>query len=746
MAFLEIKDLNKKVNEINILSDVNLSFDKTGLVFIVGKSGAGKSTLMNIIGQLDREYTGQIFLDGKECEKDQDVLCEIRRDKIGFVFQDFNLLGDLTVDENIWLATQLANCSAVSVDGILSTFNISDSKQKKCNILSGGERQRVAIARAICKDSKIILADEPTGNLDYANAKQVFDVLRQISTERLVIVISHDMEAATQYADRIISIADGKVISDENLIREKVVKKMDDFVSFSIDVKSKNIFWTIVREHLKQNRKRNRMIVCICSILLFFTTLIVSLINAMLNVNSSINAVTENDKVEVYCTREYRLASISDAFLEEVSDAGCNQIMGYHQLDLGVWLKNDVMDIKYQVYENNRFFKERLGFYDIELPDDRYDIIVNESFAQNVFGTTECVGESFWLSALGQKGLECKVYAVTEMLEEDEAEICITKETLDELYKTLLSGPVSFISYSESKMNYAHMHVIEYTEQDKLCYGRKPEKANEIVINAGGVNSIMSVLELPYASVSVEDILNGKISDEVINEILGGRIDISVGADSSYFENLEIVGITENVDSYVYVSMKKAGIENILKPSVDYVEIYLSNRGKNLEKVTNIVEKYGYKLSDKGGAKADLMASRLSVPVFIIAILSVVIFISTFLFVKLTTKINILNQKQEIGIIQALGGSDKQIKNIYLLENLIVLLYSLIPVLLIAVILQIAGSKGLLMYQGIRLYEMNIMYMLLVCFGGIITIWVASLMEVGKIANLNTVDVLRKSR
>ncbi len=745
MAFLEVKNIDKKVNEVNILFDINLTFDRTGLVFIAGKSGAGKSTLMNIIGQLDREYSGQVLLENVECRKDQSALCEIRREKIGFIFQDFNLLGDLNVDENIRLAIQLSGCSSVNVNEILNTFHISDCKKKKCSVLSGGERQRVAIARAICKDSKIILADEPTGNLDHANAMQVFEVLKQISAERLVIVISHDMEAATEYADRIISIADGRVISDEETVSEKDGNKVDCIVEYSKDKMSHNIFWIIIKQHLKQNKKRNRMIIGICAILLFFTSLITSMVNAMLNVNSSINAVTGNDMISVYNTEDFRLTPLSKDFIEEVSQTACKHVLAYHQLNMGVLKDADYIGVDCQVFENNDFFAERMRFYNMEMPQNKYEIIVNTCFAQNVFGTTDCIGKTFELIAFAEEGIECTVHAVTETLSEEREEIYITKEVMDELYSGIMDESFSLITYSESKMNTAHLYINEYTGEEKLCYGKCPTNENEILINAGGVNSILAVLELPYASVSMEDIVNGKLSDEIQNDILGACIDMSTMNDSSYFEDMKIVGITENEDSYVQVYMNDAGIKKIQEPSLDSVEIYLSDRGENLEEITTIVEKHGYALSDKGGAKADIIASRLSIPVSVIGVLSVVTFILAFLFMKLTTKINILNQKQEIGVIKALGASDRQIKRIYLLENIILLLYALIPVIVITILLQIASSKDLLMYQGIRMYELNVAYFIVVCIVGILTVWIASLMEVGKIAKLNLVDILRKS-
>lgn len=225
---IELKNIykkykSKKGNITTGLDNVSLKFGNNGMTFILGKSGSGKSTLLNIIGGLDKYDSGDMIVLGKS-SKDftQTDFDSYRNTYIGFVFQDFNILEDYNVYENIALAMQLGNkkIKTNEINELLNKLELTQLKTRKVNELSGGQKQRVAIARALIKNPKIILADEPTGNLDSTTGKQVMDLLKEISKERLVIIVSHDNEAAKKYGDRIIEIKDGKVFNDTNPIKE----------------------------------------------------------------------------------------------------------------------------------------------------------------------------------------------------------------------------------------------------------------------------------------------------------------------------------------------------------------------------------------------------------------------------------------------------------------------------------------------------------------------------------------------
>lgn len=199
------------------LDDVSFTLPDKGLVFIVGKSGSGKSTLLNMLGGLDEITSGDIVIGDKRFSqfsyKDFD---DYRNSYLGFVFQDFCLIEELSVENNVRLALDLQgeNNAKEKITDILEKVELTSFANRKPKQLSGGQRQRVAIARALVKSPKLILADEPTGNLDSRTAVQVLELLKKLSKEILVVIVSHNIADAETYADRIIELADGKVLKD----------------------------------------------------------------------------------------------------------------------------------------------------------------------------------------------------------------------------------------------------------------------------------------------------------------------------------------------------------------------------------------------------------------------------------------------------------------------------------------------------------------------------------------------------
>ena len=200
------------------LDDVSISFAETGLVFLLGKSGSGKSTLLNVSGGLDDPTSGEIIVKGKSSKSFSGADFDSYRNTfVGFVFQEYNILDEFNVEDNIALALELQGKpkDKAKINALLEEVDLKDYAKRKPNTLSGGQKQRIAIARALIKDPQIIMADEPTGALDSATGKQVFDTLKKLSETRLVIVVSHDREFAEMYGDRIVELKDGKIISDE---------------------------------------------------------------------------------------------------------------------------------------------------------------------------------------------------------------------------------------------------------------------------------------------------------------------------------------------------------------------------------------------------------------------------------------------------------------------------------------------------------------------------------------------------
>ena len=230
---LKLEHINKtyKVDEslqVNALKDINLEFDNTGFVCILGQSGCGKTTLLNILGGLDKYTSGDLIINNQSTKEYKDSDWDNYRNKeIGIVFQAYNLIPHLSVLENVSLAMTLSGVSKKereerAKDALISV-GLEKELKKKPNQMSGGQMQRVALARALVNRPNIILADEPTGALDSNTSVQVMDILKEISKTKLVITVTHNEELANTYASRIIRLKDGDVISDEQLDNNDII-------------------------------------------------------------------------------------------------------------------------------------------------------------------------------------------------------------------------------------------------------------------------------------------------------------------------------------------------------------------------------------------------------------------------------------------------------------------------------------------------------------------------------------------
>ncbi|MFJ5766408.1 ATP-binding cassette domain-containing protein [Lysinibacillus sp. NPDC093210] len=222
---IQVNNLTKKYGNSHILEDTNFTFPNKGLVSLLGASGSGKSTLLNMLAGFDSDYSGDITVCGTSISKmNEDELCAYRRDNIGFIFQNYHLLSGYTVLENIMLHCELNGLDEQSnvenAQELLNRIGISEKESEKAEDLSGGQKQRVAIARALISNPTIILADEPTGALDRRNSTEIITLLKEISKDKLVIVITHDSKLC-DFADEVISIENGKVVAKDASIQEK---------------------------------------------------------------------------------------------------------------------------------------------------------------------------------------------------------------------------------------------------------------------------------------------------------------------------------------------------------------------------------------------------------------------------------------------------------------------------------------------------------------------------------------------
>ena len=409
---IELKNVSKTYKSkkgvtTRALSKINLKFGNNGLVFIVGKSGSGKSTLLNLIGGLDSCDEGKIIVNNKEIsslkEKELDLY---RNSYVGFIFQEFNLLEEFNVKENIEISLKLQNITDdKSIDNILDNVDLKKLGSRNINELSGGQKQRVSIARALIKKPKLILADEPTGNLDRKSSDQIFEILKNISKDELVIVVSHDIESANIYADRIIRIEDGKII-DDNLKNEiKENEKNSEFI------KSKLPFSYMLKmaySYIMSKPFRLVLTILITMITLSFmcfainvylfdgTSLHLNVLNK--NNNYVLNIYNAEVTIEDESTRQEKRLKINDDnvnYLENYTKSIVNKEYNLYEngtsLEFGFgpitddFIENDAFDsistnLKFVELKDKKIIPNIIGNY----PNNDNEIVVHKYFADYI--------------------------------------------------------------------------------------------------------------------------------------------------------------------------------------------------------------------------------------------------------------------------------------------------------------------------------------------------------------------------
>ncbi|MGE8055828.1 ATP-binding cassette domain-containing protein [Bacillus mycoides] len=321
MSYIQVSNIKKFYqlggkDKIQILHDISVKFEKGEFVSILGESGSGKSTLMNIIGGMDRDFEGNVIVEGKSLhDMKEKEIDDYRKLKIGFIFQSFNLIGHLSVLDNVLMTMQMTSMSSsertTKATELLTELGLGEHLYKRPNQLSGGQKQRVAIARALSNDPDIILADEPTGALDKKNSEQIMQLLDQIAAKgKLVITVTHSQKVAN-YGTRIITMDDGKIIKDETLKRSYSPNSGITDTKTKTKTKTKNLrFGAAIKMAIKNvqlNLKRNLLVsfggaIGILSVILMLglgsgvTNYISNEINSSLNPNLiQITKATENE-------------------------------------------------------------------------------------------------------------------------------------------------------------------------------------------------------------------------------------------------------------------------------------------------------------------------------------------------------------------------------------------------------------------------------------------------------------------
>lgn len=297
---LELRNISKTyVNskrKVEAIKNVNLTLEEKGFILISGESGSGKSTLLGLIAGIIDPSVGEIKYKNKILQTKKDIL-DYRVHNIGFIFQEYNLIEDLSIKDNFLLVKSIKNLDKDESDvtSILNKVNLQDVENSLPSELSGGQRQRVAIARALFSDSNIILADEPTGALDEKNAKEILNILKDISKNKLVIVVSHNLSLAEPYADRVIKLSHGEVVKDDT-------RTQSTYVNNDIEVAESKLRGLDLKYALKIGLKYFRfktfkLYLSICILIISFVLLFIVTGVMFFNENEAYSAGIKNENI-----------------------------------------------------------------------------------------------------------------------------------------------------------------------------------------------------------------------------------------------------------------------------------------------------------------------------------------------------------------------------------------------------------------------------------------------------------------
>ena len=322
---LEIIGLNKDYiqnkTRIFILKNINITFPNKGLVFILGKSGSGKTTFLNLLGGLDFPTSGEIYFNNTLLIKEKTE--NYRNYNVGFIFQDFNLLDSLNVYENVALSLQLQNKeNKEAILKILEKLEIKHLKLRKIKELSGGEKARVGIARALVKNPYIILADEPTGNLDEITGEKVLKILKEISKEKLVIVVTHDEISAQKYGDYSYYLENGTI--NNNISKDSLIDSKFPIISHTSKLSLKDIL-KLSKLLFKKNKWKYFIIFII--LIINLTLFTISYFIPQININKThAETLSLNNKNEITIYKQIKnytpnanISSFNNAELETIT-------------------------------------------------------------------------------------------------------------------------------------------------------------------------------------------------------------------------------------------------------------------------------------------------------------------------------------------------------------------------------------------------------------------------------------------
>jgi len=692
---LQLKDIVKKYNtggtEIEVLKKVNISFRECEFVSILGASGSGKTTLLNIIGGLDKYSSGDMLLMGRSTKEFTDRDWDsYRNGSIGFVFQSYNLIGHLSVIENVKLALSISGESNKENDlkakKALEDVGLGDHLHKKPNQLSGGQMQRVAIARALVTDPKIILADEPTGALDSKTSVQIMELIKEISKEKLVIMVTHNPELARKYSDRIVSVKDGEIIEDTKPYIEQ--EGNNDYelkktaMAFSSAIKSSF-------KNLLTKKFRSLMTVVASSIGIISIGLVLAIssgmdkyIQTMQNENLSSMPITiSSNQINFGIGEDNNTSDSSEENLVPKSRRDVHKNL-YSEDALG----NGETFIKY-IQENAKDYYSAIDFakgYQIKAltKNTKGDIVdVKTDSQDNSRGNT-----------------------IFSVLPEDKSLIMNQFEivkSLDQSFEYPKGNEVVLFTAKNNEIDKNVLKALGYSENDKVKYEDILGKEFSIVDN----NNYYTKVENRFVPAAVDEKMYNAGTKVKIVAIAKAKDSFTVPQFTlGYTKELQDSLLSKEASSEIVKEQEKDKSKNILtntKMDNAVATEVLSGLGANTEpssiliypktfndrdKIANTISEYNKKVAEKYGAGTEdynkysitysdmakqmtsIMSQMIDTITLILTAFAGISLIVSSIMIGILTYVSVVERTKEIGILRAIGARKKDITRIFIAE------------------------------------------------------------------------------
>ena len=666
------------------LNDVTLAFRKNEFVSILGPSGSGKSTLLNIIGGLDKYTSGNLIIDGvstrKYKERDWN---NYRSKKVGFIFQNYNLINHQTVLSNVLLALNIVGNSKREniklARKVLKDVGLENYIKKRPKELSGGQMQRVAIARALVTNPDIILCDEPTGALDSQTSIQIMEILKNISKDKLVIMVTHNVSLANKYSNRVIALKDGIITYDTNPYEEEGYslkkikskrKSMNKFTSLSLSL-----------QNLLTKKSRTLLTSFAGSIGIIGIALILSL---------SKGAQKYIDKIEKETFSSYPI-TIEKSYIDyqnlfENGKASCNNgnICSIDDLSNNVINDNKINSISNfsnilkQNYENINNYTLDINYnYDIDLNIYKSDKKIENTslYFKEFFGNDSPLLKEYTLvyGKLPEK------YNELVIVTDENGKLPLSLMNNLFLNEDVTSNKNINISYEEiTSLNFKLIPESFYYiyEKDTWQFIKDDQDKINDILNKGINLSITGILKLNKNAIINESGFIGYSKNllSYLNDVVDSS-DIK----KAIFENKEINPLTNNLyDENMTYNDLINNITDFESENPIKIDIYPKDY-KSKEKIERIIKKYNKENSNDKVYYFDYlktfvnsMKSLIKMITYVLTAFIGVSLVVSSIMISIITYISVLERTKEIGILRALGASKKDVKNIFKAETIII--------------------------------------------------------------------------